>query len=173
MRSNQANDGKDFEAEIKLCAAEYQFRGWLRLKKVDPPVRLLGGGQFRKVIFLENPFLDWTGCWTERGGRSVFIECKSTTGLALPFDRDGGVTSAQVTSIINWRLAGALAFVLWRTPEGVALISSRALVDLRRHAKAGERARTLRWADARIRVAPGANPAKVPWDFLPVMREHL
>lgn len=175
MRSNQANDGKDFEAEIKLCAAEYQFRGWLRLKKVDPPVRTLGGGEFRRVIFLQNPWLDFSGCWTERGGRALFIECKSTAEDKLSIGHKGGsgVTPDQISSMINWRLAGAVAFALWRCPSGVALLSARFLSDVVRRATAGNGTRTLHWADARVRVAPGANPAKVPWDFLPVMREHL
>ena len=171
-RTNAHNDGRDFQTEILTAAEEYRFRGFMRLRKADPPMRLAGG----RVIMLENPWLDFGGAWTERGGRALFIEAKSTSTPVLPFDRDGGITEKQMDEISNWRLAGAVAFVLWRCPLGCALLTGRDLIDLRALAAAGSATRTLRWERVRDRsriVQPGDRPEKVPWDFRKTMLELL
>jgi len=173
MRTNQNNDGRDFQAEIQRSANEYLYRGWMRLRKVDPPSRVIGGGAGRRVIFLENPWLDFAGVWTERHGRAVFIEAKSTTEPKLAVDRDGGVTEKQADAIIHWRIAGAVAFVLWRCPNGCALLTGRDIADLRRRAQNGEGTRTLHFRDVRWPVPRGDNQAKVPWDFRETMLESL
>ncbi len=92
---------------------EYQFKGVMRLKRVSPPTRIIGGGASRKVIFLQNPFHDWIGVWTQGGGRMVVIECKSTEEARLPVGGSGGVTEDQWNELQHWNNANAVTFVLW------------------------------------------------------------
>src|SRR6187402_1485458 len=81
---NISNNGKGFEGLISKLAQAYAARWIATLEKVEPPVRVIGFGPARKVIFLKNPFLDYVGTWTAAGGRAIFIEGKSTAEDRLP-----------------------------------------------------------------------------------------
>lgn len=111
------NDGRPFQQELERVLLQYQSAGLLRVRKVDPPVRVVGFGARRQVIFQKNPWLDYAGVWTERSGRAVLFEAKSTAGPRLPFGKDG-VTETQLGAIHNWSMAGAVVFVLWRVERG-------------------------------------------------------
>lgn len=130
---------------VEKSAATYV--GKLRLRKVDPPARIMGGGAGRRVIFLENPFLDFVGVWTECGGRAVFIECKSTAKPKLTFDSDGGITTTQLDALRNWHNAGAVAFVLWQWGERVRMVTAALLAKCRDEARFGTRFKFLDWED--------------------------
>lgn len=80
----------------------------MRIKKVEQPIRIFGG----RTIHLENPFLDFVGVWTERIGRAVFFEAKSTLKDRLPLGNNG-LSDKQLDSLHRWRVAGAVAFLLW------------------------------------------------------------
>lgn len=80
----------------------------MRIKKVEQPIRIFGG----RTIHLENPFLDFVGCWTERLGRSIFFEAKSTTKDRLQVG-SGGLSDKQLDSIHRWKVSGAVTFLLW------------------------------------------------------------
>jgi penicillin-binding protein-related factor A (putative recombinase) len=161
--SNFRNDGRAWEATVEAILTQYTARGLLRLRKVEPPTRTIGGKGFRKVIYLPNPFLDYVGAWTEAGGRAVFMEAKSTSEDRLPMGGSGGLSAGQVENLFNWTNAGAVAFVLWEAPAGVVFI----------------RAESVRSAFVKNRksLAPDDGvPVKagvgfVVWDFLAVMRE--
>lgn len=113
LPKNHANDGRAFEEIFKkTCAAYFQSRV-LRLTKVEPPVRVLGWGPNRKVIFLENPFSDWIGTWTERGGRMLMIETKSTSEPRLRMSEDGGLSINQIEWQKRWHFAGAAVGIVW------------------------------------------------------------
>ena len=112
---------------METVCAQYQSRGLMRLKKVDPPVKVLGGGAARKVIFLENPWTDYAGCWSEAGGRAVFAECKSTQEPRLTIQHSGGLTTNQLENLLLWEAAGAFCFVLWECREAVYYISMQAI----------------------------------------------
>jgi len=105
--------GKDLERLIAKSAQHGERHGLLCLEKVDPPVAVHGPKNRKKVIFLENPWLDFTGAWTEAGGRAIVIEAKAIVGLSLAVNRAGGVTAAQYTALIRWAHAGAVAGVIW------------------------------------------------------------
>lgn len=107
--------GKSFEAEVQMVLTQYEHRGLMRVRKVDPPVRVLGFGVKRRVIFLKNPWLDFVGAWDEREGRCVIIECKETREPRLPFGRDEGITQSQLHNLHCWSASDAAAFILWRT----------------------------------------------------------
>lgn len=121
MRSNHFNDGRAFQADIETTLNAYRARGRADLRKVDPPSRLVGTGAQRHVIFMANPFLDYVGAWTERHGRTVIIEAKSTREHRLRLARDGGLTAEQCDTLARWRKAGAAAAVLWRHAGTVTL----------------------------------------------------
>lgn len=120
-RTNRANTGKSFEAELSVLFAELERKGAARIRKVDPPTRVIGGGFRRRVILLPNPFLDYVG--TIAGGRAVFIEAKSTATGRLPFCRSGGLTEEQWQAMRGWHAAGAAVLVLWRQPAGTAVLT--------------------------------------------------
>lgn len=106
--------GKWLQDEIARISDDYERRGLARIKKVDPPLRIIGNpfkGKGR-VIPLTNPFLDFMGTWTARAGRTIVIEAKSTQEPKLPFGK-GGLDADQWRSIQEWRQAGAAVAVLW------------------------------------------------------------
>ncbi len=165
-RTNAKNDGKSFQREIEITAGAYQNRRKLVLRKVDPPARIFGRTQAeRRVVFLSNPFLDFLGCWEERQGRALFVECKSTATHRLPFKRSGGLTEEQLSTIKTWRLARAAVCVLWRWNGRVTLWTPEMLV-----AAEAAGAKSLVFADGK---PVGAGEGKILWDFLPVLAAAL
>ena len=174
MRTNHFNTGKAFEAEIERVLIQYQASGILRMKKVDPPLRYIGPG---KVLHLANPFVDFVGCWTERGGRMVVMECKSTKrkmqGIELDIGiqreprlplGDDGLTDRQVDALRHWSAAGAVAFVLWRHGDTDTMLLPWPAI--RAVAAAGQR-RHLLWSDGHL-VRRGLGFVTV--DFVAEMR---
>lgn len=113
------NTGKSFETRLQTTFDAYRNLRVMDVRKVEPPCKIVGTGRFRKVIFLENPFLDFTGVWTERSGRSLHFEAKSTAGNSLSVGKTGGVTARQMDALRDWTNAGAIAGVLWECPAGV------------------------------------------------------
>ena len=111
-RTNAKNTGKQLEKLLDSIHADYRLRGIADLEKVDPPVRVLGGGFKRRVIFKENPFLDYMGAITE-SGQLLMIEAKSTADATLPCGGKNGVTAKQIASRKRWQDAGALTAVVW------------------------------------------------------------
>lgn len=92
------------------------------MKRTAPPVRIMGGKAGRNVLFLGNPWLDYAGVWTERDGRMMVFEAKSTSGDRLPFLSDSGLTERQMEAGHHWDAAGAVVFLLWQSPGQVRLI---------------------------------------------------
>lgn len=111
------NDGKDFEREFERVAGEYHFRQKLTLEKCDPPTRIVRG----QIIYQANPFLDWVGAWTERAGRALFIETKSTTDPSLPMSESGKLTRKQKDMLIRWHHSGAAVGVVWQVLNPAAV----------------------------------------------------
>lgn len=125
-RTNQKNTGKTFEHELDLLFRSLEIRKVARIRKVDPPVRVVGGGFARRTIFLPNPFLDYAGVFYS-SGRAIFVEAKSTSAHRLPIGRSGGVTEEQVESLRAWARAGAFVGVLWRYKASTVFISMKLL----------------------------------------------
>ncbi len=114
IRTNHLNTGKAFERELEITFAAYETQKLATLRKVDPPTRSIGGGSSPKRVFhLPNPFLDFVGTWTERGGRALFLEAKSTQDPRLPLGRSGGITEKQVENLLMWARAGAVSCLIW------------------------------------------------------------
>ena len=129
QRTNWKNDGRGFQDELKLTAEGYRRAGIAKLEKVDPPTRMVGGGEFRKVIFLANPFLDYVGVWTAHHGRALFIEAKSVEVGRLKINTSGGVSTTQWAAMMGWRRAGAACAVLWRRKGEVRLWTPEMLLE--------------------------------------------
>lgn len=113
MTKNASNDGRTFEDAFLKTADAYFNARILRLSKVEPPVRVVGWGEKRKVIFMENPFPDWTGVWTERAGRSLMIETKSTCEPKLAMKEKGSLSANQIEWLKRWHHSGSAVGVVW------------------------------------------------------------
>lgn len=164
-RSNWKNDGRAFQKAIALTGLGYDQAMIATLAKVDPPNFIVGSGDARHVIFKANPFLDFIGVWTARNGRALLIEAKSTATHRLPFNRSGGITTEQLTTINRWRHAGAAVGVLWMWNDRVVLF----LPEMLRAANTrGDK--SLVHEDG-IPVPRGTG--RIVWDFLPVLENAI
>jgi hypothetical protein len=138
--TNFKNDGRRFEDLFAKVAGEYMRRGILRLEKADPPTRVFGKPPNVKIVFQENPFADWVGSWTERGGRMLLIETKSTQGDKLAIG--GKLTDKQIEWLLRWHSAGAITGVVWESDFKVGFLPIgriKTIVDSgRRHIKFAE-----------------------------------
>ena len=142
--SKAKNNGTAFESHIKLAAEGYAAQGRATLEKADPPTAIRYKGPGKPFVQqLENPFLDFLGVWTERGGRALFIEAKSTEEHRLPICRDNGLTSKQVAALQRWHDAGAVVGVVWHH-RGEWRLVTLSLIEMVR----AEGSASLRWADA-------------------------
>ena len=135
------NTGRWLEELIQASADRYAAANVLTLRKNEPPCRIIGGGSARKVIFLDNPWLDFSGNWTERHARHLLIECKSTDGETLRIQQESGLTVRQCKALRDWIDRGSAAMVIWghtptRTIRAVpAGAVFRAIADGRKHLK--------------------------------------
>lgn len=165
LRSNAKNDGRGFQKELERTAGGYQSRRAATIRKVDPPTRIVGGKEDRRVIFMANPWLDFAGAWTARHGRAIFLEAKSTSTHRLPFCRSGGLTTEQLATIKTWRLASAATAVLWQFGGRVTLWLPEALVAAEAR---GDKSLVF---ESGLPVPRGEG--NVVWDFLPVLERAL
>ena len=113
MRTNRNNDGRSFEKSLEIINGQYERQGRATFSKVSPPVRIIGWGSTQKVIFLDNPFVDYVGCITEQGNRMAAFEAKSTGEPTLPAGGDQGLKRTQIDAMTRWRAAGAATWLLW------------------------------------------------------------
>lgn len=136
--------GKWLQDEITRIADDYERRGIARLKKVDPPLRIIGNpfkGKGR-VIPLANPFLDFMGAWTARQGRVIVIEAKSTQEPKLPLG-NGGLDSDQWTLLNRWRGAGGAVGVVWGYKHELRFVPFEAI-----RSQLGAGVKHLKWEHA-------------------------
>lgn len=118
MRPNRWSDGRSLEHELELIASLYSDRGILRLSRTTPPTRTWKEGESQRVCFLKNPWCDYAGVWTERGGRMLVIEAKITNepvlDLASGKDGKGGLSKNQIENLLLWEKAGCSVGVIWQ-----------------------------------------------------------
>lgn len=171
-RTNTTNDGRAFQADIETTLHAYRVRGMADLRKTEPPTRVLGGGHNRRVIFMANPFLDYLGTWSERHGRAIVVEAKSTATHRLPVNRDGGLTAEQCHTMANWRKAGAAVALLWRWRNADA--GGLGPVTLWTPEMVWQR---IGWGEASLKhedgIPVGQGPGTRLVDFLPVLAAQL
>jgi penicillin-binding protein-related factor A (putative recombinase) len=113
-RMSAKNDGKAAEEAVLRAADRYAKSGILRVVHVFPPFRRLFVNGRLMTIPVANHNLDFCGSWTERGGRMLQIEVKSTSKPQLAIWTDsGGIKDSQIQAMADWTIAGAACFVLW------------------------------------------------------------
>lgn len=145
-----ANDGRRFQALLDMICLEYARRGIADIRKVDPPVRVMGGG--RRVVFLANPWLDYHGVIA--GGRAVAIEAKSTSAPILSIvaedSKNSGIQHHQQASALRLEAMGAAVAYLWQYNDAIRIITpSMVAAQLTKR-------KSLRWCDAhKIPAGPG------------------
>ncbi len=158
--TNARNDGRGLQGLVDTIAAAYEERGIARLRKTDPPVRVFGPPMKRRVVFLENPWLDYAGSWTVADGRAIILEVKSTTEpkmRIIPEGKEGaGIEYHQLVNAEAWAAAGAAVAFLWEHAGELRIFTPamvRAITDRK----------SLRWCDAhKIEQGPGL----IVFDFL-------
>lgn len=167
---SKAGSGGTFEQAIAATCADYERQGIATLEKVDPPTRAFNMGGHVRVKFLENPFLDFTGAWTERGGRALHVECKSIKARRLPIgceksqagNKTAGISAEQMASAARWEAAGAVVCYLWQRGGSVRMLTP-ALV----RATLATGSKSVPWFRA-YRVPQGEGFALI--DFLALLR---
>lgn len=112
--ANYSNDGRSFERSIETINGQYERQHRATISKVEPPCRILGWGAARRVIFLESPWLDFSGCWTANGGRAIHFEAKSTIEPILPAGGQRSLKQTQIQAMQRWQAAGAATWLLWQ-----------------------------------------------------------
>lgn len=137
--SSKSNDaGQGFQTRLESIFAGYRKAGIADIEKIDPPVKIMGGGKFRRVIFMENPWLDFGGTWSQQGGRAIFIEAKSTEKDRLSLG--SGVSDNQIKALRRWTKSGAVAGVAWLHSNQIKIIPA---IELLSAWDAG--AKSIRW----------------------------
>ena len=161
-RTNASNTGKQLEKLLDVIHLEYRIRGIADIEKVDPPVHVLGGGAKRRVIFKQNPYLDYIGAIRD-SGRMVMVEAKSTEKPVLPCGGKNGLTANQIEAMQRWEAAGAIVGVFWYCREKKdAKIVTLADVEITL-----EHRKSVTWETAQeIPHIDGAGS----WDYLPLLR---
>lgn len=142
---NAANDGRRFQELMDKIHAAYEQRGIARIRKTDPPVRVMGSPMKARVIFQPNPWLDYAGSWKANSGRAIIIEAKSTVEPTLRILGEGmdgsGIKHTQLVNAEAWRDAGAAVAFLWHYNAEIRIFTP-AMV----RAALTER-KSLRWMD--------------------------
>ncbi len=163
LAPNARNNGKTFEALLTRIFTAYEDRGIATLRKVDPPTRVVGKPPRQRVIYLENPFLDYVGV-QRATGRALFIEAKSTMEPRLEIGTEKtegrGLSLPQINNMERWNQAGAGVCVLWGYGDAIRLVTLQQI-----HRSAVTR-RSVPWDDAwHIPQGPGF----IIYDFLPLL----
>lgn len=134
------NNGTAFERQLAGIFEAYLKQGRAKIEKVDAPTKVLG----RKVLFMPNPWLDFAGVWTERQGRAILIEAKTTEKPTLELGGTHGLSKAQWDNAMDWQRAGAVVLLLWHHRGEIRVTTpSMAMADCREQNR-----KSLRWCDA-------------------------
>lgn len=141
---NQRKPWQVFEDNIEKVLTQYSHQELMLIKKVEPPTRTLGSGFKRRVIYLENPFLDFIGAWREQGGRLVCFEAKHTDKPRLPLN-DSGLKETQRQAMRSWYNYLGVTFALWGYAGEVRFVSVHLVMQTWR---AG--AKSIEWEQAEV-----------------------
>lgn len=117
-----ASSGTRFETYLANTLEAYRVKNLLYMEKVEPPIKTMYGG--KRVIHLKNPFLDFIGTWTERGGKMIMVECKLTSEPLLKIGTNG-IKTAQLTNGLKWEQMGAAVAYLWQFEDQTRLVTPR------------------------------------------------
>lgn len=156
------NSGTEAELVVDVIARHYQKQRILRLKKVGPPSRWVFLQGRMQCILTKSPFVDYHGCWTERGARMLCCEVKSTEEPKLPISTDTGLKTSQVDAMVDWSAMGAACFVLWMHEQELRFITIVVIRLIMRHRL------HLKWEDCES--IPPLHFLEQGWDFVQPLR---
>lgn len=159
------NGGSDFENHVEIVCDAYRIQRLADIEKVAPPVKVFGMDRqgMARVALLENPYLDFIGTWTERDGRAIHLEVKTTAEPRLPVGNKAGVDAEQLANLRRWYDAGAAVGVLWLHGEEVRFVTLTAI----QHAMEVDSRKSVPWQDA-YPCPPG--DGLISFDFLAMLR---
>lgn len=109
MSRGGRNQGTSYETELERAFGTYLLNGIAKVEKCDAPTKVLG----KKVIYLENPFPDFIGTWTQQGGRLLTFEAKRTDAPTLGVGKSG-LKTHQLDALDLWHRAGGFSALLWQ-----------------------------------------------------------
>jgi hypothetical protein len=137
------NGGTEFENILETQHEAYLAQGRAKLEKISQPIKVFGPRGHQKIVHLDNPFLDFSGSWIERGGRNLHIEAKVTGEPRLPIYSEIGLKVKQMNALHAWHKAGAAVGVLW-FHEGTARLLTITQIEAARAEGRG----SVRWERA-------------------------
>lgn len=157
--------GKALEGRIKTVASLYEFRRTLMLEKVDPPSytsqQFVQGKSEAITRLAKNPFPDFVGTWTERAGRALFLEAKTTTDERIALGGSSGITETQLLNLQKWEKSGAACGVIWECNARWRFVTMRLM---RETLSGGRKSLLWEWAEV-IPQGPG-----ILFDFVTNLR---
>lgn len=156
------SDGRPLQNEIIQIANVYRTQGVCVLHKVDPPLRVVGKRPNVKVIFLDNPFLDFVGAWKARGGRAIVLEAKQTEEPKLTFGNK--LTDKQIAALRSWHSYGAAVGVLWMFGGEMRYLPIAAIT-----ARLDEGIKHVKWEHA-TEIPRGLG--FITWDFMRTLADY-
>ena len=143
------NTGKDLEKRITQIAKIYEANKRALIHKCDPPSRTFNVKGKTFTTLLRNPFPDFVGTWTERGGRALLIEAKSTQHPRLPIMcKSGGVTIDQVNHLTHWHHSGAAVGIVWEHELRWKFVSIEQVHQTLKLKRGNQPRKSIRWDEA-------------------------
>lgn len=124
------NTGKFLEQLITTIGNAYEAHRILKLAKVDPPSFVVRKESRYQAFFKRNPFVDYIGSWSKRGGRTLAIEAKSTSKPTLALCCEGGLRENQYINLHAWQNSGAAVGVLWEYDKTIKFLSLNKIMTI-------------------------------------------
>ena len=157
------NDGKAIERMLEQINGGYLALGEAKIEKVDPPVRVFNG----RTIFMQNPFLDYTGTWRkdpDKPALPIHFEVKklAENRMRIAAPSGAGISEKQFGNLDSWRNYGAVVFVLWYKDNAFRLLTFPMLRDALHR---GEK--SIKWDDA---IGTDKGVGWIFWDYLKTVR---
>lgn len=152
------NTGKDLENRIVKISKIYHSQERALLYKCDPPSRTFNVNGKTFTTLLKNPFPDFVGSWTEKEGRSILIEAKSTQHPRLPIMcKSGGLTVDQVEHLKQWHDSGAAVGIVWEHDLKWKFIGIKQVQATLLMKRGNQPRKSIRWDEAQEIPKNGMN----------------
>ena len=147
---NYKNSGKSLEARLEKVNSTYQAKNIAMLRKADPPSKTITIRGKKVHMLLANPFPDFIGVWTEKNGKALFIEAKSTMKPLLPiFQKSGGLTAKQISYMLEWNKAGGCVGIVWEYDLKWKFISIDQVIRTSLEKRGKSYRRSIKWEECK------------------------
>ena len=160
------NTGKDLENRISEISKIYHAQEKALIYKCDPPSRTFNVKGKTFTTLLRNPFPACVGSWTEKGGRCLLIEAKSTQHPRLPIMcKSGGVTIDQVKHLTHWHHSGAAVGIVWEHDLRWKFVGIKQVQETLLMKRGNQPRKSIRWDEAQEIPQNGMNYIDFLWNF--------